>query len=146
MNQFLTFAVIGVFNTIIDLTIWKLALHVIGNRLDWLFDKYTYLNKYGFCHVISALLTFNFSYWANKTFTFGSDVRFGVGFSKFLAVSLVSMFLAAKLLSYFTRSQILKKYSDRIKYFKTRYPLFCKLATIGVFMFVNYYAQKYLVF
>jgi putative flippase GtrA len=145
MNEFLKFALIGVGNTIIDLSLWQLFLKLMGNRFDKLFQKLP-LNKYGFAHIISALITFNFSYWMNKTFTFGSSVAFGEGFTKFLIVSLVSMLLAAKTLSFFTKTNFLRTIVPPIDFLRSRYPLFCKLVTIVIFMFVNYFSQKYLVF
>ena len=145
MNQFLTFAAIGICNTIIDLTIWKLLLFAIGTKFDKYFQKFV-VNKYGFCHIISALITFNFSYYMNKTFTFQSDVKFASGFGKFFTVSFISMILAAKVLSYFTRSKILKKVLPNHAFFDHQYTLICKLTTVIIFMFVNYFGQKYLVF
>lgn len=145
MNEILTFALIGVCNTIIDLSLWQLFLKLVGNRFDSFFNKLP-LNKYGIAHIVSALLTFNFSYWMNKTYTFGSSVKFEEGFSKFLIVSLVSMLLAAKTLSYFSKSGNLKPFLPPIQFLQTRYPLFCKCVTIVIFMFVNYFGQKYLVF
>jgi putative flippase GtrA len=145
MNQFLIFALIGVCNTVLDFVLWEIFSKLPFNRGLVIGGK-EMLNKFGLAHVFSNLIAFNFSFFMNKTFTFASNVGYWEGFPKLAAFGIFGMILSAKLLSFLTSTPHLQNLFPNNKLLTKYYPKFCKIVTILVVMFVNYFGFKFIVF
>lgn len=145
MNQFLIFALIGVCNTGLDFGLWEVFVKLLNGKGLRIGGKQI-ANSYSLAHVFSSLIAFNFSFFMNKTFTFQSTVGYWEGFPKFAVFSIISMLIAATILNFLTSTshleRILPKHSTVQKY----YPKICKVATILIVMFINYFGFKFIIF
>jgi putative flippase GtrA len=145
MNQFLIFALIGVCNTGLDFVLWEIFVKLLGGRSLKIADKQI-ANSYSLAHIFSSLIAFNFSFFMNKTFTFQSTVGYWEGFPKFALFSIVSMLIAAAILNFLTSTSHLEKILPKHSLVKKYYPKICKVATILIVMFINYFGFKFIIF
>jgi putative flippase GtrA len=145
MNQFLIFALIGVCNTALDFGLWEVFVKLLNGKGLSITGKQI-ANSYSLAHVFSSLIAFNFSFFMNKTFTFGSSVGYWEGFPKFASFSIVSMLIAAAILNFLTSTLHLQKLLPKHSLVQKYYPKICKVVTILIVMFVNYFGFKFIIF
>jgi len=145
--RFLTFAAIGLFNAVLDTTIWKILVNFFQKKphLTRHFHK-LHFNEYSASHSISFVISAISSYILNKNFTFGDS---GQGDSwqivRFFGVAGFSWVLTTLFLNFLTETgQILK--FPKPKFISKHWPLFAKLLTIGVSMITNFVGYKLFVF
>lgn len=145
MNQFLIFALIGICNTVLDFGLWELFVKLLNGRgLNFRGKQIT--NSYSLAHVFSSLIAFNFSFFMNKTFTFQSNLGYWEGFPKFAVFSIISMLIAATILNFLTSTSHLEKLLPKHSAIQKYYPKICKVVTILVVMFINYFGFKFIIF
>ena len=145
MNQFLIFALIGVCNTALDFGLWEIFVKLLNGKSLTIAGKQI-ANSYSLAHVFSSLIAFNFSFFMNKTFTFQSNVGYWEGFPKFAIFSVLSMLVAAAILNFLTSTSHLQKLLPKHSFVQKYYPKICKVATILVVMFINYFGFKFVIF
>jgi putative flippase GtrA len=145
MNQFLIFALIGVCNTALDFGLWEVFVRLLNGRGLKMAGKQI-ANSYSLAHVFSSLIAFNFSFFMNKTFTFQSSVGYWEGFPKFALFSIVSMLIAAAILNFLTSTSHLERLLPKHSAVQKYYPKICKIVTILVVMFINYFGFKFVIF
>jgi putative flippase GtrA len=145
MNQFLIFAIIGVFNTALDFGLWEIFVKLLNGRGLKIAGKQI-ANSYSLAHVFSSLIAFNFSFYMNKTFTFQSTIGYWEGFPKFAIFSVISMLIAATILNFLTSTSHLEKLLPKHSFVQKYYPKICKVVTILIVMFINYFGFKFIIF
>jgi putative flippase GtrA len=145
MNQFLIFALIGVCNTALDFGLWEIFVRLLNGKSLKIGSKQI-ANSYSLAHVFSSLIAFNFSFFMNKTFTFQSNIGYWEGFPKFAIFSIISMLVAAAILNFLTSTSHLEKLLPKHSAVQQNYPKICKVATILIVMFVNYFGFKFVIF
>jgi putative flippase GtrA len=145
MNQFLIFALIGVCNTALDFGLWEVFVRLLNGK-GLKFGGKQIVNSYSLAHVFSSLIAFNFSFFMNKTFTFQSNVGYWEGFPKFAIFSVISMLIAAAILNFLTSTSYLEKLLPKHSLATKYYPQICKIVTILIVMFINYFGFKFIIF
>jgi putative flippase GtrA len=163
ITKFLIFAAIGLFNSILDILIWKFLVTKIQKSTSLTsFVTKIKLNAYSFSHSISFVITVISSYILNKTFTFGKSFtqnlnQTTVEATKFFGVAIFSWVLTTLFLNYLTKSDRIKTIVTRIGEIETNltkkpslvlqhWPLFAKILTIAVSMVTNYTGYRLFVF
>ena len=144
MNQFLIFAIIGVCNTGLDFLLWEIFVRLLNGKGFKIAGKQI-ANSYSLAHIFSSLIAFNFSFFMNKTFTFQSNVGYWEGFPKFAIFSIISMLIAAFILNFLTSTSHLERFLPKHSAVKKYYPKICKIITILVVMFINYFGFKFII-
>jgi putative flippase GtrA len=147
--QFLTFLIIGVWNTAFDFGIWQVVSNLI--KPDSKFNKKLQklnLNRYSFAHVTAFVVANFVSYFLNRFFTFNSQHSTDQSFTvfKFFIVSLVSLSLTTFCLNYLTKSNNVLNFNKKYKFLEKYWPQVAKLIVVVLSMFLNFFGYKYLVF
>jgi putative flippase GtrA len=163
ITKFLIFATIGLFNSVLDILIWKFLVTKIQKSTSLTsFVTKIKLNAYSFSHSISFVITVISSYILNKTFTFGKSLNQSVNqttveATKFFGVAIFSWVLTTLFLNYLTKSDRIKTIVTRIGETETsltkkpslvlqHWSLFAKVLTIAVSMVTNYIGYRLFVF
>jgi putative flippase GtrA len=148
------FAVIGVWNTLFDLTIFLTLLNTLGKLPIWKTSKIKAATAF---HVISFLASNLVSYFLNSRFTFtGGQNR---GFIPYFLVTLFVLGLSTTFIQYFNNPRfsswfertilpLLKSIPviKNIKVTEKSWSIILKLASVAISMVVNYVGYRNLVF
>jgi putative flippase GtrA len=158
MIRFITFALIGLTNAILDIIIWKsLVKYFNSNKLFTKYIHKTPLTNYSCAHAISFVITVISSYFLNKTFTFASQNSGGEQIIKFFLVSIFSWIITTTVLTFLTKEgartnivTLISHYEVKLKIkskiFSNNWYLIAKILTIMISMVTNYLGYRLLVF
>jgi putative flippase GtrA len=160
LAKFLKFAIIGLLNAVLDTLIWKACSNQISKspKLLKLLGNYN-LNQYSGAQIISFVLALISSFYLNSTFTwrinpFDSATR-GI---LYILVSLTAWAATVLFINIMTNDKHLERFNkifhnleDKYKLpkiikEKLEYPLFIKLCSIIISMFINFIGYNFLVF
>jgi putative flippase GtrA len=159
-QKFITFAIIGIFNAILDTTIWKLLSsyfsrsNTIQSRL-----KSFNLNIYSGAQVFSFVIALGSSFYLNSKFTWRTNpLESKTRFVLYILVSIFAWIATVAYLNFFTKSAFLDKYNTLVAKIEDKYnlpqlikklidyPLLVKISSIFVSMFINFFGYNYIVF
>lgn len=147
LTRFLTFATIGLFNAILDTSIWKMLVNFFQKNpiLTKSFHKFSF-NEYSVSHSISFVISAISSYILNKNLTFGDSKQSDSWqIVRFFTVAGFSWILTTLFLNFLTETDSILKIS-KPKFITKHWPLFAKLLTIGVSMITNFVGYRLFVF
>jgi putative flippase GtrA len=148
------FAVIGVWNTLFDLTIFLTLLNTLGKLPFWKTSKLKAATAF---HIVSFLTSNLVSYFLNSRFTFtGGQNR---GFLPYFLVTLFALGLSTTFIQYFNKPQFSSWFErtmlpflksipivKNLKVNEKSWSIILKLASVAISMIVNYLGYKNLVF
>lgn len=133
--QFLIYAVIGVWNTVLDFALFWLFINLF-DRLKW--PKNFILNKTVSAHCLSFIIANVQSYFLNKTFAFAGSKNDG-GFLLFFLVSCFTLGVSSSALYLITKGQPKDKINKKRAFIG-------KIVASAISMIVNYLGYKFIVF
>jgi putative flippase GtrA len=158
--KFLTFGTIGLFNAVLDTTIWKILSTIFSNNRNFLelLAKFK-LNQYSGAQVFSFMISMCSSFYLNSTFTWKVNPLNSVMTAfLYLVVTVTSWLVTVIFINYFTAKSYVLKFEKVVTRLENRYklnnlvkkildyPLVVKLASIGLSMIINFVGYNYIVF
>jgi putative flippase GtrA len=158
--KFLTFGLIGLFNAILDTTIWKILSTIFSKNRSFLeFLAKFKLNQYSGAQVFSFMISMCSSFYLNSTFTWKvNPLNSALTTMLYFLITIFSWFVTVVFINYFTSSQYVLKFEKVVKRIENKYnlpklvkkildyPLVVKLASIGLSMVINFVGYNYIVF
>jgi putative flippase GtrA len=158
--KFLTFGLIGLFNAILDTTIWKILSTIFSKNRSFLeFLAKFKLNQYSGAQVFSFMISMCSSFYLNSTFTWKvNPLNSYMTTMLYFLVTIFSWFVTVVFINYFTSSQYVLKFEKVVRKIENKYnlpklvkkildyPLVVKLASIGLSMVINFVGYNYIVF
>ncbi len=148
------FALVGVWNTLFDLTIFVALLKTLGTLPIWKTSKLKAATVFHICSFLFANLV---SYVLNSTFTFSSGKS--RGFLAYFIVTLVALGISSAFIQYFNQPKFSKWFENHFLPAVKRAPLvgalkmtdqswaiMLKLGSVAISMVVNYLGYRNLVF
>ncbi len=159
-QKFITFAIIGVFNAVLDTTIWKLLSKFFStSQASLAILKTVKLNQYSGAQLFSFMVGLTSSFYLNSTFTWKSNtLESQTKFIMYIVVSVTAWFATVLFINFFTKDFFINKYNKIITKIEDNihltpflkklieYPLLVKLASISLSMIINFFGYNYLVF
>jgi putative flippase GtrA len=137
--QIFIFAVIGVWNTLLDFIIFWGLLKLLE------ISKYKKTKRLiPVVNVISFTISNVQSFFLNSWFTFAQSSQ-NNGFLTYFGVTLISLTISTLLIFFLNRDYFFKKLPTK-NISHRQFVLIIKLFTILVGMFINFFGYKYLVF
>lgn len=154
--RIITFAIIGVWNTIFDLGLFWVYINTIGKLNFW---KKFAINTATISHILSFLCANLVSFVLNSQFTF-RDTGTNRGFFPYFLVTGVGLAVSTIIIQHLTQDKFYNYFINNIYSHPTfstktksiismspkKYALLIKLAMVAVIMTVNYIGYKYFVF
>jgi putative flippase GtrA len=158
--KFLTFGLIGLFNAVLDTTIWKILSTIFSKNRSFLeFLAKFRLNQYSGAQVFSFMISMCSSFYLNSTFTWKvNPLNSAMTTVLYFLVTIFSWFVTVVFINYFTSSQYVLKFEKVVSRLENKYnlpklvkkvldyPLVVKLASIGLSMVINFIGYNYIVF
>jgi putative flippase GtrA len=158
--KFLTFGLIGLFNAVLDTTIWKILSTIFSKNRSFLeFLSKFKLNQYSGAQVFSFMISMCSSFYLNSTFTWKvNPLNSAMTTMLYFLVTIFSWFVTVVFINYFTSSQYVLKFEKVVRRIENKYnlpklikkildyPLVVKLASIGLSMVINFVGYNYIVF
>ncbi|MGL4759294.1 MAG: GtrA family protein [Patescibacteria group bacterium] len=161
MLKFLSFALIGLINSILDTTIWKILSNIFNkNQKITTFFKSIKLNNYSGAQIFAFIISVTSSFILNSTFTWKDSNPFSspLKITLYFIVSIFTMILTVVFINFFTKDYFLVKFNKLISNYEERihansiikkivdYPLLVKLGSIALSMVSNYFGYNFVVF
>jgi putative flippase GtrA len=168
--QFVVFGLIGVWNTIFDIVVWKVVVIILEraarNRTtkNWLLVRLNNLglNRYSFAQGVSFVAANTLSYFLNRYITFRDSIGGNnpAAILRFFTVSLFALIISVLLINFLTKNQRILNYSNslsiRISKIVSRlpdwilklidWPRVAKVITIAITLLINFVGYKFWVF
>lgn len=158
--KFLTFGTIGLFNAVLDTTIWKILSTIFSKNRSFLeFLAKFKLNQYSGAQVFSFMVSVCSSFYLNSTFTWKvNPFNSAMTALLYLVVTVTSWFVTVLFINFYTAppyvlkfEKVLKRLENKYKLNNTikkilDYPLVVKIASIIIAMFINFIGYNYIVF
>jgi putative flippase GtrA len=158
--KFLTFATIGLFNAVLDTTIWKILSTIFSKNRSFLeFLAKFKLNQYSGAQVFSFMISMCSSFYLNSTFTWKvNPLNSMITTLLYFLVTICSWFATVVFINYFTANKYVTRFEKVVSRLENKYrlpslvkkvldyPLVVKLASIGVSMIINFVGYNYIVF
>jgi putative flippase GtrA len=157
---FFKFALVGLFNSILDTTLWKLISNWILTRpqlMAWLEKRK--LNAYSGAQILSFIVALTSSFFMNSTFTWAkSPFESGARALSYLIVSLITWTVTVFYINLLTNQKLtntINPYFEKInsnlnfgpKFSKILdYPLMVKISSIALSMIINFVGYQFFVF
>lgn len=160
ITRFVIFGFIGLFNSVLDIFIWRLLVRFFDKRkqLAKLIHSIK-LNNYSFAHTISFVITVISSYILNHAFTFADSLKTdSLQIFKFFGVAVTSWVITTLVLNYLTSNKKIAILVNKLSVFEqsitnrntslilNQWPTIAKVLTIAVSMVTNYIGYKIFVF
>jgi putative flippase GtrA len=148
--QVLKFGLVGVWNTLFDLTIYYVLYKLLSKSIN---EKSRLIKIETIAHMISFMCANIVSYQLNSRFTFETSESGVSKFVPYFIISLLSLGLSSLIINFLAK----KKYFEATKaktaaltkkYKLTRphYAILIKVSAVVIVMAVNYFGYKYVVF
>jgi putative flippase GtrA len=159
-QKFLTFAIIGIINAILDTTIWKLLSTFFANspKIKSRLNAFK-LNEYSGAQVFSFIIALGSSFYLNSKYTWKlNPLESKTRFVLYILVSICAWVATVAYLNFFTKPVFLNKYNTMVAKVEDNfhlpplvkklidYPLLVKISSIFVSMFINFFGYNYIVF
>jgi putative flippase GtrA len=149
--RFVTFGLIGVFNTLFDLAIWKSVVFLTQKNPAFIQTLQTKkLNEYSFAQAIAFILANIFSYFLNRFITFKDSVITDTTGSllKFIFVSLIAFTVSVVSMNILTKNTaVTEKFVSKLpQLLQKHWPILAKLCVVVITLLINYFGYKLLVF
>ena len=158
--KFLTFGTIGLFNAVLDTTIWKILSTIFSKNHNFLsFLSKFKLNQYSGAQVFSFMISMCSSFYLNSTFTWKvNPLNSALTAILYLIVTIFSWLVTVIFINKFTAQKYVTKFEKIVTRIENKYnfnqyvkkildyPLLVKLASIGLSMVINFVGYNYIVF
>jgi putative flippase GtrA len=157
---FFKFALVGLFNSVLDTTLWKLISNWILTKpklLNWLQDRK--LNAYSGAQVLSFMVALTSSFFMNSTFTWAKSPFESWGRAiSYLVVSIITWTVTVFYINLLTNQKLtntINPYFEKMnknlnlspKMAKILdYPLVVKISSIALSMMINFIGYQFFVF
>lgn len=162
LARFTTFVIIGIINTVLDTSLWHfLASFFAKKNLQFPLA----LNRYAVAHALSFTISATSSFFMNRFWTWRDtdNYNFSSQLFKFYLVAVFSLAIGTILMNFLTKLEpkfLLtfqtsdSNLTENSKNFSfspfvlqsKQWPLICKILTIGVTTFTNYFGYNLFVF
>lgn len=146
--QFLSYFIVGVWNTLFDFGIWQTLVILIkpNSKFSNLLEKYK-LNRYSFAHATAFLIASFVSYFLNKYFVFAnSENKSSASFPLFMLVSFFSLGITTFYVNFMTKNEAVLRIAAKNKYVHKFWPQFAKITAALISLFTNFFGYKFMVF
>ena len=150
LRRFLTFAIIGVFNTAFDFILWHRLVKFV--KPDSALEKAILslkLNKYSFAQGLAFIIANIVSYFLNRNFTF-FDSKVGStskSMGAFFMVSLFSLSISVITMNFLTKNERVLAWSKTLpKPLASRWSIIAKLIIAPITLTTNFVGYKLFAF
>jgi putative flippase GtrA len=169
--QFLVFGLIGVWNTLFDLAVWKVLVAIFSlprftrkPRPPFMRLQRVGLNRYSVAQAISFILANTVSFFLNRSITFNqsqSDYQ-PQALVRFFIVSLTALCVSVLLINFLTKNSKVLKFVSNLNFWEKLktvrpffaaklinqldWPLVAKLITVIFTLVINFIGYKFWVF
>jgi putative flippase GtrA len=166
--KLISFGLIGAFNTVFDIVIWKSIVFYIEAlpESDKTQNIITQLKKniYLFAQIIAFILALSLSFILNSNITWARNNTNYLTIINFFLVSIFTWLVCTTYLNFLTQPNLVTDYDGRLdkfyqkyifKYkilkltidkFEIDYPLLIKISSIGISLLFNFIGYNYIVF
>ena len=150
IQRYLTFGIIGVFNTIFDYILWHNLVKFV--KPDSELEKFILklkLNKYSFSQGLAFVITNIVSYFLNRNFTFYDSkvTNASKSMGAFFLVSLITISVSVLVMNTLTKNEKILAWSKTLpKPLASRWPIIAKLIIAPITLTINFIGYKIFAF
>jgi putative flippase GtrA len=148
--QVAKFGLVGVWNTIFDLTIYFILYKTLKKFLK---DEKRVIKIETLAHMISFMCANLVSYQLNSRFTFRASENGVSKFVPYFLISILSLGLSSVIINYLAKSEFFEytkkqfaTITTKYSLTKSHYAILIKVSAVVIVMAVNYFGYKYVVF
>jgi putative flippase GtrA len=145
--RFITFSVIAVIRTALDVLIWQLLVFFFQE--DSIFVKIAKvfrINRFAAAQAIAFIISVLVSYFANKEITYRDRETTNYSIIVFTIISIISFFASIWVINLLTSNRRALEFSRRHPLLEKFWPLTAKLLTIFITVVINYTGYTLFVF
>ena len=143
--EFLRFAIVGLWNTILDISLFLVLVHLIEKTAV---KKIWFLKTATIAHILVFIVVNFQSFFLNSIFTFTNATN-NRGWLPFLMVSIVSLTLSSIIIQVLNKNSyylFVRKLINNTSFSEKHFLLLIKIVAVIITMFCNYFGYRFFVF